>query len=104
MLAIGCIQAQKCHANHCSTGVATQDKWLMRGLDPEDKSARVTNYILTLRKEILHLSHACGLPHPALVSSSQIETIPAPKRSSRSLATKPIGHCPRARIAQRSRR
>jgi len=89
MLAIGCIQAQKCHTNHCPTGMTTRDKWLMRGLDPEDKSARVANYILTLRKEILHLSHACA----ALVSSSQIESITAPKRSSRSLGTRPIGHC-----------
>jgi glutamate synthase domain-containing protein 2 len=24
MLAIGCIQAQRCHTNHCPTGVATQ--------------------------------------------------------------------------------
>ena len=75
MLAIGCIQAQKCHTNHCPTGVATQDKWLMRGLDTEDKSARVANYILTLRKEILRLSHACGLPHPALVSSTHLEIL-----------------------------
>jgi glutamate synthase domain-containing protein 2 len=75
MLAIGCIQAQKCHTNHCPTGVATQDKWLMRGLDPEDKSARVANYILTLRKEILRLAHACGLPHPALVTSANLEIL-----------------------------
>jgi len=41
MLAIGCIQAQECHTGHCPTGVATQSKWLMRGLDPTDKSARL---------------------------------------------------------------
>jgi glutamate synthase domain-containing protein 2 len=75
MLAIGCIQAQKCHTNHCPTGVATQDKWLMRGLDPEDKSARVANYLQTLRKEILRLSHACGVPHPALISSRHVEIL-----------------------------
>src|SRR5690606_14690106 len=34
MLAIGCIQAQKCHADTCPTGVATQDPRLARGLDP----------------------------------------------------------------------
>jgi glutamate synthase domain-containing protein 2 len=75
MLAIGCIQAQKCHTNHCPTGVATQDKWLIRGLDPADKSARVANYLLTLRKEILRLCHACGVPHPALVSSKHVEIL-----------------------------
>ena len=31
MMAIGCIQAQRCHTGHCPTGVATQSKWLMRG-------------------------------------------------------------------------
>ena len=34
MLAIGCIQAQKCHTDTCPTGVATQNAWLSRGLDP----------------------------------------------------------------------
>jgi glutamate synthase domain-containing protein 2 len=75
MLAIGCIQAQKCHTNHCPTGVATQDRWLMRGLDPEDKSARVANYLVTLRKEILRLCHACGVPHPAMISSQHVEIL-----------------------------
>ncbi len=75
MLAIGCIQAQKCHTNHCPTGVATQNKWLMRGLDPTDKSARLANYVLTLRKELLRLCHACGVPHPAMISSKHFEIL-----------------------------
>ena len=52
MLAIGCIQAQICQTGNCPTGVATQDKWLMRGLDPTDKSARLANYITTLRRKL----------------------------------------------------
>ena len=75
MLAIGCIQAQKCHTNHCPTGVATQNAWLMRGLDPTDKSARLANYILSLRKEILRLCHACGVAHPGLISSHHVEIL-----------------------------
>ncbi len=50
MLAIGCIQAQRCHTGHCPTGVATQNKWLMHGLDPKLKAARLANYLVTLRK------------------------------------------------------
>ena len=65
MLAVGCIQAQVCHTGHCPTGVATQSKWLMRGLDPTDKAARCANYLATLRKELLWLSHACGYDHPS---------------------------------------
>ncbi len=73
MLAIGCIQAQKCHTGHCPTGVATQSKWLMRGLDPTHKAARFANYITAFRKELLWLAHACGQPHPALVPATHIE-------------------------------
>ena len=68
MMAIGCIQAQICHTGKCPTGVATQDKWLMRGLDPTDKSARLANYITTLRKEVLQLCRACGVEHPSQMS------------------------------------
>ncbi len=75
MLAVGCIQAQQCHTGHCPTGVATQNKWLMRGLDPTLKSARLANYIMTLRKEIGSLAAACGHAHPALVPLEQLEIV-----------------------------
>jgi glutamate synthase (ferredoxin) len=75
MLAIGCIQAQRCHTGHCPSGVATQNAWLMRGLDPTDKSARLANYLVTLRKELLHLSHATGHRHPALVPLDAIDVL-----------------------------
>ena len=75
MLAIGCIQAQECHTGHCPTGVATQNRWLMRGLDPTSKAARLANYLVTLRKELLALAHACGQPHPALVSLDRIDIV-----------------------------
>jgi hypothetical protein len=75
LLAIGCIQAQKCHTNHCPTGVATQNAWLSRGLDPSLKSVRLANYVVTLRKDLLALTRACGVDHPALVPASQIEIL-----------------------------
>ena len=75
MLAIGCIQAQRCHSGHCPTGVATQNRWLMRGLDPASKAARLANYLVSLRKDLLHLAHACGEPHPALVPLDRIEIL-----------------------------
>ncbi|MFT4557224.1 MAG: FMN-binding glutamate synthase family protein [Planctomycetales bacterium] len=75
MLSIGCIQAARCHTGHCPTGIATQNRWLMRGLDPTHKGARLANYIVTLRKEILQLSRACGVPHPSLVTADQCEII-----------------------------
>ncbi len=75
MLAIGCIQAQRCHTGHCPTGVATQNRWLSRGLDPHHKGGRLANFVTTLRKEILNLSHACGVIHPALISSRHLEIL-----------------------------
>lgn len=75
MMAIGCIQAQQCHTNHCPTGVATHHRWLVRGVDPTSKGARLANYMITLRKDILALSRACGVPHPALITADQLELL-----------------------------
>ncbi|WP_018676658.1 FMN-binding glutamate synthase family protein [Riemerella columbina] len=41
MFSLGCIQALRCNTNACPTGVATQDKMLIKGLDVTDKSERV---------------------------------------------------------------
>ena len=75
MMAVGCIQAQRCHTGHCPTGVATQNRWLVRGLDPTSKAARLANYVITLRKEILQLSRACGVAHPGLLSGDMVEIL-----------------------------
>jgi glutamate synthase domain-containing protein 2 len=72
MFAVGCIQAQKCHTGHCPTGVATQSKWLQHGLDPTSKSARVANYVTTMRYDLQRLAHASGNVHPALANPSHI--------------------------------
>ena len=45
----------------------------MRGLDPQDKSARLAQYLKSLRKEILRVCHAAGVAHPALMDSRHIE-------------------------------
>jgi glutamate synthase domain-containing protein 2 len=75
MLAIGCIQAQRCHTGNCPTGVATQSRWLSAGLDPERKSARLANYVGTLRKELLQLCHTCHVIHPALITTQDFEIL-----------------------------
>jgi glutamate synthase (ferredoxin) len=75
MLALGCIQAQRCHTGHCPTGIATQNRWLMRGLDPTHKASRLANYVVTLRKELLQLSRACGVPHPSLITTDHFEIL-----------------------------
>jgi glutamate synthase domain-containing protein 2 len=57
MLALGCIQALKCNSNHCPVGVATQDKHLMAGLVPTNKSVRVANFH---RQTVLSLCEMLG--------------------------------------------
>ncbi len=75
MFAVGCIQAQKCHTDHCPTGVATQNRWLARGVDPTLKSLRVANYVKTLRRDLLKVAEACGVAHPALVDADDVEVL-----------------------------
>jgi hypothetical protein len=78
MLALGCIQAQRCQSGHCPTGVATQNAWLARGIDPEVKAIRVARYLTALRAELLSLSRACGREHPALLSPDLLEVTAGP--------------------------
>ncbi|HEY1180410.1 MAG TPA: FMN-binding glutamate synthase family protein, partial [Phytomonospora sp.] len=75
MLAVGCVQAQKCHTGECPTGVATQNRWLAHGLDPVSKADRVANYVKTLRRDLLKVSEAVGVAHPALITADDIDLI-----------------------------
>ena len=73
MMAVGCIQAQRCHSGGCPTGVATQSRWLTRGLDPSSKAVRVANYVSGLRQELRMLAEAMGEEHPSLVDPAAVE-------------------------------
>lgn len=61
MMATGCVQAQKCHTNECPTGVATQSKWLQRGIDVDDKGARVRNYHFGVMHSAMRILASMGL-------------------------------------------
>jgi hypothetical protein len=41
------------------------------------KADRLANYVTTLRKEVLALSRACGVVHPALITSEHLEILDA---------------------------
>ena len=64
LLSMGCIQAMQCHTNHCPTGITTHSRWLQAGLDPTEKGARVANYALNLRRELMVLVRSMGLKSP----------------------------------------
>lgn len=53
MFSLGCIQALRCNNNTCPTGVATQDKMLIKGLVVTDKSERVFHF----HKNTLHAAN-----------------------------------------------
>ena len=73
MLSIGCIQSQKCHTDRCPTGVATQDPWLVHGLDPVSKADRAATYLTALRRELVKVSAAVGVAHPGLITTQDVD-------------------------------
>ncbi len=64
MFAVGCIQALRCNANDCPTGVATQHNELMKGLVIDDKGPRAYQYQRNTVASFMHLIAASGLTHP----------------------------------------
>jgi glutamate synthase (ferredoxin) len=81
MMAIGCIQAQKCHTDECPTGVATQHPWLSRGLDAESKAVRCANYVKSMRRDLLKVSEAIGVAHPGLITVDDVDLVDENRRS-----------------------
>ncbi|UTI66301.1 FMN-binding glutamate synthase family protein [Paraconexibacter antarcticus] len=61
MMAVGCIQSQRCHTNQCPVGVATQDPKRSRALDVPDKTQRVTRYQHATVAEAQRLIASMGL-------------------------------------------
>ncbi|GAB3662111.1 FMN-binding glutamate synthase family protein [Nocardioides korecus] len=75
MLAIGCIQSQKCHTDRCPTGVATQNAWLARGLEPVSKGERCAQYLRTFRAEMVKVSESVGVAHPGLITVDDVDIL-----------------------------
>jgi glutamate synthase domain-containing protein 2 len=64
MFALGCIQSQSCHTDHCPVGVATQDRTRQRALVVNDKWIRVKNFHAATIHALGELVAAAGLDHP----------------------------------------
>jgi glutamate synthase domain-containing protein 2 len=69
MLALGCIQARKCHNNQCPVGIATQDPRRSRALVVEDKAERVRRFHQATIEGYLELLAGAGLSTPDEVGS-----------------------------------
>ncbi len=65
MMAVGCIQAQRCQTNTCPVGVTTQDPRRVRALDVDDKSKRVHRYHEATIAQAMQLMAAMGVTDPS---------------------------------------
>lgn len=65
MMAIGCIQAQRCHTNTCPVGVATQDPKRTRALDVADKSLRAYRYHEATVRQAVQIMASMGVTDPS---------------------------------------
>lgn len=72
MMAIGCIQAQKCHTNKCPVGVTTQSQWRQRAIDVPDKAQRVCNYQQATVAEAMRIMGALGAHDPSELTPAML--------------------------------
>lgn len=79
MMAIGCIQALRCHNNSCPTGVTTHDPQLKRGLVVEDKKKRLANYHKDTIKSVKELMSSGGIQNLDGLDRTFIERRIGPK-------------------------
>ncbi len=72
MLAIGCIQAMQCNSNTCPVGVTSHNPKLLRGLDINQKSERVANYIHNLWHDHEEMLASMGMHNHQELSESNL--------------------------------
>ncbi|MGW8380027.1 FMN-binding glutamate synthase family protein [Actinacidiphila sp. SB3-2] len=80
MFAVGCIQSQRCHANTCPVGVATQDPRRTRALDVADKYRRVQRYQQATVHSALEIIASLGADSPAQLGPHMLYRRTAPHR------------------------
>jgi glutamate synthase domain-containing protein 2 len=81
MFALGCIQALRCHANTCPTGITTHNRRRQRGLVVEEKFLRVANFAQNMNKEIDMIAHSCGLRHARELRREHVRIVESANRS-----------------------
>ena len=96
MMAVGCIQALECHSNKCPTGVATQDKKLMKGLDVPSKADRVASFHQKTIYTFVEMMAAAGIDHPSKIKRRHVfkrTTVGIVKRYDQLFPNMPVGCC-----------
>lgn len=72
LLALGCVQALKCHTGDCPAGIATASKSAQRALDIEAASDRVATYAASLIKDTQMLAESCGYSDPTQIKADDV--------------------------------
>lgn len=75
MLALGCIQSLKCHTNECPTGITTNSKWRIHGVNIPEKSTRIHNYLTGFHRDMLDLTEVMGHSDPRDITRKDIRII-----------------------------
>jgi len=75
MLAIGCIQALKCHTNECPTGITTNNKWRMHGINIPEKATRVHSYLAGYHHDMMNLTKIMGHTDPRDITPEDVRVI-----------------------------
>jgi glutamate synthase domain-containing protein 2 len=78
MMAVGCIQAQRCHTNTCPVGVATQDPRRSRALNVPDKSLRAQRYQEATVYQAMQMMASLGVNGPRELSPHMLRKRIAP--------------------------
>ena len=78
MMAVGCIQAQKCQTGKCPSGVATQSNWRQRALDVDSKAIRVKNYHNATVNQAVSMMASCGASTPDELTPNMLRQVIAP--------------------------
>ena len=81
MFALGCIQSLKCNKNTCPTGITTHDRRLQKGLNVEEKSVRVKNFVGKMRYGVGLISHSCGVAEPRMLRRHHVRVVQDTGRS-----------------------
>jgi hypothetical protein len=72
MFVLSCIQTRSCHADHCPTGVATQDPVRQRAIVVTDKAERVFYFHANTLHALADLVSAAGLNQPGGITPHQL--------------------------------
>jgi glutamate synthase domain-containing protein 2 len=61
LVALGCHLCRSCHAGKCNWGIATQEKDLVKRLNPEIGYKRLVNLMTAWQREIMEMMGGMGI-------------------------------------------